>query len=117
MAFYARLKDGVCETPRYGVFIYPGEQYRKIEDKDWEIVKCDERIETLTADEMAEIIRQKDDLAGELVFGHWRRSEKTIASIEDIALLEKVVSLAQSNKKDKIAGLAQDRIDELTPSK
>jgi len=115
--FYARLKEGVKEAPRYGVFLYPGDKYRQVEDRYRELVEKDDRVEILSVEEMAEINRKKQELIKEIVFGHWKSGEKIIAEMTDLDELAKVEALAKANGKNKIVELAQYRIEELTPSK
>lgn len=117
MAFYARLKKDVVETPRYGIFLYPGDQYRPIDDRYYALAQKDERLEILTSDEMAKVVQQDNQLIDDLVNGQWRHSAKVMSEITDIVLLEKVLERAKAFGKAKIVEITGDRIDELEAGK
>jgi hypothetical protein len=116
MGFYARLKKGEVETPRYGEYIYPDEngKYILIEDRYRKLVEQDTRVEILEQEAMQEIVDKNNELIDDTVFGHWRQSEKRIAIMTDKETLREIVIKAKTNGKTKIAEMAQDRIDELS---
>ena len=113
MSIYVRLKKGEIEAPKYGKIIYPNEKYIPIDDKYLEAVKKDQRLEVLEQEAMNEVLEDEEKLVNDTVFGHWKQSEKRIASMTNKDLVQKIRDRSRANGKDKIAEIAQDRFEEL----
>lgn len=114
MSVYVRLKKGEVQAPKYGKIIYPSEKYIPIDDKYLELVKNDKRLEVLEQEAMNAVIEDETKLIDDTVFGHWKQSEKRIASMTNKDLVQKIRDKARANGKDKIAEIAQDKFEELS---
>lgn len=114
MAFYARLKKGIIESPYYGKFVYPSESYTQLEDKYLSIAQKDERLEIINQEQMTEVKQKEQEQIDDIVNGQWKQSEKRIATIDNRDTLNQILVRARALNKNKIAEITQDRIDELT---
>jgi len=115
MAFYARLKNGEIVAPHYGRYIYPGDEWLKLEDRYLEQVKADSRVEIKNQEEFDEIAKKEQQLIADIRDGQWKLSEKRINAISNIKLLQyKLLPELEKAKKEKLIQITKDRIEELT---
>jgi hypothetical protein len=115
MAFYARLKKGLVQAPHYGRYIYPGDEWLKIDDKYLDMVKKDLRVEIKTQEEITVLKEEENQLITDICDGQWKQSEKRINAINDKKFLQtKLLPALEKAQKDKLISITKDRIEELT---